>query len=118
MTIDDDIDKVTEELRKLKIKQEQILIRRQRLSKRLIALNKDKRRQEEALPYKPLNNERNRIDAFGERLSIGNTVRYLSDGIQQTDNGVIEGFGTRFVITRDGKGRAVNKEPKNLEKID
>ena len=118
MSIDDEIDRITKELVKLKLKQEQILVKRQNLSKRLVKLNKEKRQREEALPYRSLDIERNRIDSFGAELEVGDTVRYLSEGIQQTDTGIIEGFGKRFVISRDGKGRAVNKEPKNLEKDD
>jgi len=118
MNIDDEINRITKELTKLKIKQEQILVRRQNLSKRLVRLNNEKRKSEEALPYKSLEIEANRIDSFCAQLEVGNTVRYLSDGIQQTDTGTIEGFGKRFVISRDGKGRAVNKEPKNLEKLE
>ena len=118
MDIDDEIDRITRELTKLKLKQEQILVRRQNLSKRLVKLNKEKRQRAEALPYRSLNIEGNRIDSFGAELKIGDTVRYLSEGIQQTDTGVIEGFGKRFVVSRDGRGRAVNKEPKNLEKVE
>ena len=118
MSIDDEIDRITKELGKLKVRQEQILVRRQNLSKRLIKLNTERRQREEALPYRSLEIERNRVDSFGAELEVGDTVRYLSEGIQQTDTGVIEGFGKRFVISRDGKGRAVNKEPKNLEKVD
>ena len=118
MSIDNEIDRITKELVKLKLKQEQILVKRQTLSKRLVKLNKEKRQREEALPYRSLDIERNRIDSFGAELEVGDTVRYLSEGIQQTDTRIIEGFGKRFVVSRDGKGRAVNKEPKNLEKVD
>ena len=69
------------------------------------------------LPYWNLNYVENRVDRDGNTLRQDDEVEYLTQGRQQSETGVITGFGKRFVETEDDFRNVVRKEPQNLRKV-
>ena len=128
----EEINRLTLELEELAIQRERIEDRQRIISGQLVEINERRnnserrnsdrrtrlRRQSRPAPYRNLHDVRNRVDVRSVQLETGDKVRFLTQGVQYSDTGIIIGFGRRFVKCRDDRGQQVNREPHNLLKIE
>ena len=57
------------------------------------------------------------IDRSGEKIEIGDTVRFLSRGGNHSQRGVVTRFTRFFVIAEDSSGQEVRRKASNLQVI-
>ena len=115
--MDNDIERVTNELEALDLEQSRIERRRTRLRNTLTRLREEEQRRRR-LSYLPLDDVRNRVDRDGTRLARFDRITFLTQGVvRHTELGWIETFGKRYANCRDDDGFAIQREPKNLRKV-
>ena len=110
-TSSNDIDRITAKLEELTLQRNRIKRRRSRLTEQLRTLRGER---EDYQLYRNLNIIANREDREGNPLRVGDTVRFVTPGVQTTPEGRVKGFGKRFVKCVDSQGFPVNKEPKSI----
>ena len=125
---EEEIRRLTLELQQLTIERERIERQERRVSEQLNNINirrnaaqrearRASRRFHRPAPYSNLNEVQNRVDLDGVQLTVGDRVRFISQGVQTSDTGSILGFGRRFVKCVDKNRHRINKEPHNLIKL-
>ena len=101
----DEIDTLTQRIHNLHIQLRATERKLKEVQGRQVARQARGRRRKGA-PQTPTNSE-------GNRLYIGDKIRFLTTGRYRSTQGTIVTFGSRFFISKDNTGNIINREYKN-----
>ena len=116
-TVQDEIDRLTQDLQQLSIQKESIDRTYKRVSKRIEQLRRRQSVNTQHISREATQINTRRTDADGNLLQVGDKVSFITKGKFKSTEGVVTSFGKRFVSTVDDEGRIINRESRNLRQI-
>ena len=116
-TVQDEIDRLTQDLQQLSIQKESIDRTYKRVSKRIEQLRRRQSVNTQHISREATQINTRRTDADGNLLQVGDKVSFITKGKFKSTEGVVTSFGKRFVSTVDDEGRIINRESRNLRRI-